>query len=77
MPLYEYACQECSHAFEALVLGGEEVECPQCHGRRLERQWSVPARPRADSAALPMNCPPDLPPCGPGCCRLPGSNRSH
>lgn len=74
MPLYEYTCQECNHAFETLVFNGEEVECPQCHGRQLERQWSVPARPRGE--ALPMSCPPDLPPCGPGCCRLPDARRS-
>jgi putative FmdB family regulatory protein len=71
MPLYEYTCLECEHAFETLVFNGEDVECPQCHGQRLDRQWSVPARPRAESEALPMSCNPNLPPCGPSCCRLP------
>jgi putative FmdB family regulatory protein len=72
MPLYEYVCQGCEHAFEALVFDGEAVECPQCHGRRLQRQWSVPARPRAEGpSSLPMSCDPGLPPCGPGCCRIP------
>ena len=46
MPLYEYACQKCEHTFEALVFNGEQVECPQCHGQRLERLLSVPAKPR-------------------------------
>lgn len=69
MPLYEYACQECDHQFETLVLNGEQVECPECHGERLERLLSVPAKPRAGQA-LPMSCRTDLPPCGPGCCRL-------
>jgi putative FmdB family regulatory protein len=73
MPLYEYACQDCSHAFEALVYDGEEVECPQCHGLKLEKQWSVPARPRSEGAALPLGgCDPSLPPCGPACRRWPG-----
>jgi putative FmdB family regulatory protein len=63
VPLYEYSCTKCDHEFEALVFDGETVECPQCHGSRLERRFSVPARP--------LSCDRDLPPCGPGCCRLP------
>jgi putative FmdB family regulatory protein len=70
MPLYEYTCQKCAHDFEALVFAGDEPECPQCHSHVLERQWSVPARPQT-STSLPVGCAPDLPPCGPGCCRLP------
>lgn len=71
MPLYEYACEKCEHTFEALVFNGEQVECPQCHGDRLERLLSIPAKPRADSPSLPMSgCDPKLPPCGPRCCRL-------
>jgi putative FmdB family regulatory protein len=71
MPLYEYSCKRCDHTFEALVFDGEAVECPECQGRRLERRWSVPAKPRAESESLPMTgCDPKLPPCGPGCCRL-------
>jgi putative FmdB family regulatory protein len=75
MPLYEYACRDCSHAFETLVFGGEEPECPQCHGRKLERQLSVPARPPSESTPLPLgSCDPSLPPCGPACCRLSGKS---
>jgi putative FmdB family regulatory protein len=70
MPLYEYACRKCEHTFEMLVYDGEAVECPECHGDRLERLLSVPARPRAETGPLPMSCDPKLPPCGPGCCRL-------
>jgi putative FmdB family regulatory protein len=72
MPLYEYTCQQCEHAFEALVFGNDEVECPECHGRRLEKQWSVPARPMAGTASLPTACNSDGPPCGPACRRFPG-----
>jgi putative FmdB family regulatory protein len=71
VPLYEYTCRDCEHAFETLVFDGEEVECPECRSHRLQRQFSVPARPRAERDALPMSCNPNLPPCGPGCCRLP------
>jgi putative FmdB family regulatory protein len=69
VPLYEYTCQECAHDFEALVFSGDEPECPECHSHKLERQWSVPARPQ--NTSLPLGCNPNLPPCGPGCCRLP------
>ncbi len=70
MPLYEYSCRKCEHTFEALVLDGEEVECPECHSDRLERLLSLPAKPKAGGQSLPMSCDPQLPPCGPGCCRL-------
>jgi len=70
MPLYEYTCQECEHKFETLVYNGEAVECPECHGEKLQRHWSIPAKPASESASLPMSCDPKLPPCGPGCCRM-------
>jgi putative FmdB family regulatory protein len=73
VPLYEYSCKKCDHEFEELVFNGEAVECPECHGTRLEQRFSVPARPRSESPSLPMSCDPGLPPCGPGCCRLPKS----
>jgi putative FmdB family regulatory protein len=75
MPLYEYACPQCDHAFEALVFTGDVVECPKCQNRDVERQLSVPARPQTGSAPLPLGgCDPGLPPCGPGCCRLPADD---
>lgn len=70
MPMYEYACQECDHTFETLVFDGETVECPECHGQRLERLLSLPGKPKVQNSALPMSCNSNLPPCGPGCCRL-------
>jgi putative FmdB family regulatory protein len=71
MPIYEYACRGCDHTFEALVQSADEaVECPACHGEKLERLMSVPARPPA-AAGLPVACDPNLPPCQrPDCCRL-------
>jgi putative FmdB family regulatory protein len=70
MPLYEYSCKKCDHTFEALVFDGDEVECPECRGRRVERLLSVPAKPRSETA-LPMRCSGDGPPCGaPGCRRM-------
>jgi putative FmdB family regulatory protein len=70
MPLYTYLCQDCDKEFEALVFDGDEVSCPHCQGRQLERQWGLPARPQAQTTSLPMGCDPGLPPCGPGCCRI-------
>ncbi len=69
MPLYEYICQECEQPFEALVFGDEQVECPRCHGTRLARQLSLPARPKAESTSLPTACNSSGPPCGPACSR--------
>lgn len=69
MPLYEYACRSCEHTFEALVLGNEAIECPQCQSEKLERLLSVPARP-PESSSLPMRCNSDGPPCGPRCSRF-------
>jgi putative FmdB family regulatory protein len=71
MPLYEYACEKCDRTFEALVFDGESVSCPHCEGEKVERLLSVPAKPLQNTAELPMSCNPKLPPCGPGCCRLP------
>jgi putative FmdB family regulatory protein len=74
MPLYEYACEECGHEFEALVFSGDEPECPACRSRKLHRAMSVPAQPRSTGASLPMGgCDPSLPPCGPACRRWPGN----
>ena len=59
MPLYEYVCETCNHPFEALVFGGEQPECPQCHGGKLQRQLSLPARPTTDTTQttdLPTAC---------------------
>jgi putative FmdB family regulatory protein len=41
MPLYEYACRNCSSQFEALVRSQEPPACPSCHGKDLERRLSV------------------------------------
>jgi putative FmdB family regulatory protein len=69
MPLYEYVCRECEHPFETLLFGNEEPECPKCHGRKLERQLSLPSAPPASATALPTACRSSGPPCGPACAR--------
>jgi putative FmdB family regulatory protein len=44
MPIYEYVCRECSHAFEHLARSmntPERVPCPECGSGKVERQMSV------------------------------------
>jgi putative FmdB family regulatory protein len=35
VPTYQYACTECSHAFEQVQSFSDDAltECPECHGR--------------------------------------------
>ena len=41
MPLFEYACRACDHRFELLVRESTKLECPQCSGTHLDKQFSV------------------------------------
>ncbi|MBU1170312.1 MAG: zinc ribbon domain-containing protein [Proteobacteria bacterium] len=42
MPIYEYACQDCSKSFEYLVLGGKGPDtCPKCKSPRIKQQMSA------------------------------------
>jgi len=41
MPVFEYVCAGCGHAFEALVYGSEHAVCPECEGTDLEKQFST------------------------------------
>jgi putative FmdB family regulatory protein len=42
MPLYEYVCASCQRKFEQYVRAwGEEVACPVCAGRDVEKQLST------------------------------------
>lgn len=42
IPLYEYSCQGCGNAFEALVRGSNAPACPSCGGLDLERRFPTP-----------------------------------
>ena len=58
VPIYEYVCSACGKAFEQLVrTRGEErkVRCPACGEKRIERQFSVIAAPRAAAQPLPQS----------------------
>jgi len=41
MPIYEYACKECSHEFEALVYGSQKAACPKCSSKKLAPKLST------------------------------------
>jgi len=43
MPIFEYACCNCGHIFEKIVLTRhqEPPECPQCGWKRVEQKFSV------------------------------------
>ena len=40
VPIYDFLCRTCRHEFEAIVRHGDVPECPECHGRDLERLLS-------------------------------------
>jgi putative FmdB family regulatory protein len=78
MPIFEYACKECDHQFEALVYGNEKAECPKCHSKKLAPQLSVFAvSAKGASSAASFGSAPSAGPCGscgdprgPGSCSL-------
>lgn len=41
MPIYEYRCRACQHAFERLVRSGDQPACPACASPDLERLLSL------------------------------------
>ncbi|MGD1994633.1 MAG: zinc ribbon domain-containing protein [Anaerolineae bacterium] len=47
MPIYEYACDECSHRFERIFMSPDErpeqMECPECGGSEVQRLFSAPS----------------------------------
>jgi putative FmdB family regulatory protein len=72
MPLYEYRCERCDHAFEALVFDGEKVECPECSSRAVNKQLSLPAKPQSGGSALLVSGCGEGPPCGAPWCKRQG-----
>jgi putative FmdB family regulatory protein len=76
MPLYEYVCASCTGKFERYVRAwGEEVACPACDGREVEKQLSTFAfsgasAPEAGSGG-------GMGPGGGGCCGGGGCGCGH
>ena len=64
MPIFEYECHACGHAFEALVRSSTVPECPQCHSTTgLEKQLSVVGKVGA-AASDRGPAPGAMSPCG-------------
>ncbi len=75
MPIYEYACKECQHEFEALVYGAQKAECPKCASKKLATKLSVFAvsAPGTAGKAIPRatgGCGSCGDPRGPGACSM-------
>lgn len=66
MPLYEYTCRKCEHAFETLVTArtATAIRCPKCDGEELDRMIGLPAPGRVAEGTPATNCRGDGPPCG-------------
>jgi putative FmdB family regulatory protein len=45
MPIYEYQCQSCEHAFETLQKMSDPLltDCPACHAQALRKKVSAAA----------------------------------
>ena len=73
MPIYEYACSDCGHAFEALVRSSTVPQCPGCQSTALEKQLSVFATTASAAQAAPVMAGPCGScghPDGPGACAV-------
>jgi len=74
MPIYEYACKECQHEFEALVYGSRKAECPKCASKQLAPKLSVFAvsapGTSAKSPSPSGGCGTCGDPRGPGACSM-------
>lgn len=73
MPIYEYACRDCGHEFEALVRSSTVPQCPSCQSTVLDKQLSVFATGQAEAqpaAAFAGPCGTCGHPDGPGSCAV-------
>ncbi len=68
MPIQQYQCRDCNQSFEHMTVvtrlsSSEEVKCPSCSSKSVDRLIGLPATARAaDQPAA--NCRGDGPPCG-------------
>lgn len=54
MPIYEYRCGECGEKFEKWLrsmTGAEEIRCPKCGSRRVEKALSLFGRGGSSTGA--------------------------
>ena len=75
MPIYEYRCTDCSHAFEKLMRRwSDATSCPACASTLVEKQISTFAVSTAPGASTTTGCAPaggcGAPACGGGSCGM-------
>ena len=58
MPIYEYVCEACGHAFELLVMTGDEPACPACESRKLAKRFSTFAPSSGRGTSRSRSLPP-------------------
>jgi putative FmdB family regulatory protein len=56
MPMFEYTCEDCGHAFEALVYGETTPVCEVCGGKKLAKQFSTFATTPVSSSSQELPC---------------------
>ena len=59
MPIFEYRCKQCDREFELLIWSkgdGEDVECPQCSSREVERTLSCFSTAKGLGSLSASNC---------------------
>jgi putative FmdB family regulatory protein len=54
MPIFDFVCTACAHAFEALVRGNALPACPACGATTLTRQMALPAIKTSGTRSLAM-----------------------
>lgn len=58
MPIYEYRCDPCDHAFEALIrTPSDAARCPRCGSAEVAKQFSVPAAAQTGAGARAASLP--------------------
>ncbi|MEZ4643088.1 MAG: zinc ribbon domain-containing protein [Chloroflexota bacterium] len=61
MPVYQYACQDCGHAFEKrlrMAQAGEPQVCPSCQSQQTRKRIGAIAVGGASVTAPTMAAPP-------------------
>ena len=64
MPIYEFRCKQCDHAFEELFTSSQQnksVTCPECNGHNVMQLLSVFGVGTSDIASAPTA---EMPMCG-------------
>jgi putative FmdB family regulatory protein len=62
MPIFEYACSNCGHKFEKLILSASrerQLQCPECSSRDIQKMISLFGTAGGGSSqASAANCAP-------------------